>query len=876
MKRFLVFLISSIFSLLLLGFLGAYILFSYYTKDLPDYKQLTTYDPPLVTRLYANDGRLFGEYAEERRVFLPISHIPQHVINTFLAAEDKNFYHHQGVDIKGIFRAVLQNLKKISMGKRLTGASTITQQVAKNFLLTNEISFTRKIKEAILAFRLEKTYSKEKLLELYLNEIYLGGGTYGVAAAALYYFNKSLDELTIAEAAYLAALPKAPNSYHPLKQTQKAVARRNWVIDQMMETHIISSEQGEKAKEEPLNGFFHTPKKNGIKADFFAEEVRRELMERFGEKALYQEGLTVKTTLDPRLQAIAEETLQQGLINYDRRYGYRGPFTHVILDPLQWEKQLDTIPPPSGLSPYELAIVLDVQVDKVLIGLKTNKKGTILFKDMQWARAPKVGKNGYPYVGDPLKKPSDVLKRGDIIAVESTKQENTYTLAQIPEIEGALIALDPHTGHVLALTGGYSFERSQFNRATQALRQPGSAFKLFTYLTALEKGLPPSVKILDAPVEIDIGWGLGSWKPENTTHKFYGEVTLRRSFERSLNVATVQLAKLLGIAPIIETARRLGVNDKIPQHWAMVLGAGETTLLRLTTAFGIIANGGKKITPTLIDRVQDRRGHTLYKADERACAACLKTLNPQEVPPLLENDRPTLVEAPITYQLISLLEGTIERGTGRRAKVEGYPLAGKSGTSNDYKDVWFIGFSPNLVVGVFVGFDNPRSLGKHEEGGRVAGPIFAAFMKKALEGTSPIPFRIPKGLRFKKVNLETGSLAATTDKNVILEAFIPDTEPSEEDTGEPQVIGKDSSLIDLMKNSIAPNSNPISASSEMIEIEEFLAPSLTPTPQTVDRTPASLSESPSLQEHEEEEEIPFSLPLPTEEKSSSSGTGGIF
>lgn len=852
MKRFFVFLIGSFFSLILLGFLGLFLLFSYYTQDLPDYKQLSTYDPSVVTRLYANDGRLFGEYAEERRVFLPISHIPQHIINTFLAAEDKNFYSHQGVDIKSILRATIQNFRKLSSGKRPTGASTITQQVAKNFLLTNEVSIARKIKEAILAFRLEKAYSKEKLLELYLNEIYLGGGAYGVAAAALYYFNKSLDELTIAEAAYLASLPKAPNSYHPIRNKEKAIARRNWVIDQMIEIGVITLEQGAQAKEEPLEAHFYTPRKSGIKADFFAEEVRRQVMERLGEKELYQGGLTIKTTLDPRLQQIAEEVLRQGLINYDRRFGYRGPFKHIDITNTSWKEQIKEIPDPPALTPYSLAVVIEVQNDKALIGLKNEKSGTISFKDMEWARSPKVGKNGYPYIGPPIKSPSEVLRKGDIIAVEPTSQENSYALAQVPEIEGALVAIDPHTGRVLALAGGYSFEKSQFNRVTQALRQPGSAFKMLVYLTALEKGYPPNIKILDAPVEIDIGWGLGSWKPQNTTHEFYGEVTLRRAFERSLNVATVQLAKVLGIGPIIETAVRLGINDKMPEHWATVLGAGETTLLRLTTAFAIIANGGKKITPTLIDRIQDRRGHTIYKADERMCLACLKAPDPLTPPPLLEDTRPSLISPAVTYQLTSLLEGTVERGTGKRAKVEGYPLAGKSGTSNDYKDVWFIGFSPNLAVGVFIGFDNPKSLGKHEEGGRVAAPIFGAFMKRALAGTAPIPFRVPKGLRFKKINLETGVISKLSDKNAILEGFQPGTEPVE-DTLLP-IIGKDHNIPKdpvLFKEL---ESNILQASGEK----------------------ENSSPLEKITSEEDIGEVPFLLTPPDTENKNTTGTGGVF
>ncbi|MBS0185260.1 MAG: penicillin-binding protein 1A [Proteobacteria bacterium] len=769
MKRFFVFLMTCLFTLALIGSVIGYLIFSYYTQDLPDYKQLETYDPPIVTRLYANDGRLFHEYAKEKRVFLPIAQIPQHIINTFLAAEDKNFYNHQGIDASSILRAFLSNIRNFLQGKRPQGASTITQQVAKNFLVGNEMSLARKIKEAILAFRLEKTFSKEKILELYLNEIYLGGA-YGIGAASVHYFNKSLDELSIPEAAYLAALPKAPNSYHPIKHAEKAIARRNWVIDRMVENGIITFAQGEQAKKEPLSTNFHNTESGIVTADFFAEEVRRDIVSRFGLNELYKGGLTVKTTLDPKLQSIADEVLRKAFITYDRRYGWRGPFANISIE--NWQDALKNFKRPRGLSPFQLAVVLETTKESVLIGLKDGTTGKIPLKELLWARPHLITKEGHPYVGPLVKKPSDVLKIGDIIAV-SPLGDNLFSLQQIPEVGGALVAMDPHTGKVLAMIGGYSFEKSEFNRATQALRQPGSTFKVFAYLSGLEKGLSSTTQIMDAPVEIDIGWGLGKWSPKNISKKFYGKVTLRRAFERSYNASTVQLAKVLGIQEIVNCAIRFGAYEHLAPQWAMVLGTGETTLLKLTTAFSTIANGGKKVTPVFIERIQDRRGKTIYKSDTRSL---LPSLPDQVIPSLLEDLRVRVADEATIYQIISLLEGTVERGTGKRAKVEGYSIAGKSGTSSDFRDAWFIGFTPNLVVGIFMGFDSGKSLGNHEEGGKLAAPIFGDFMKQALKGQPSIPFKRPSGLKFKRVNLDTGEPTSLKDKNAIVEGFKPGTD----------------------------------------------------------------------------------------------------
>lgn len=795
MKRFFTFLTICFFVLILFSGGISYLVFSYYAQDLPDYSQLEIYDPPVVTRLYANDGRLFHEYAKEKRVFLPIREIPQHIINTFLSAEDKNFYNHQGIDTFSILRAFISNIRHFSQGRRPRGASTITQQVAKNFLVGNEVSFTRKIKEAILAFRLEKTFTKDKILELYLNEIYLGGA-YGIGAAAVHYFNKSLDELTIAEAAYLAALPKAPHSYHPIRHTEKAIARRNWVIERMVENGVITSAEGLKAQKEPLKTVLHDTKEDVVTADFFAEDVRRDLVQRFGLNELYKGGLTVKTTLDPRLQSIADKILRQALIRYDRRYGWRGPFAN--LSPENWQETLKKFPKPRGLSPFLLSIVLEVKPAEVIIGLKNGSRGKIPLKELLWARQHQITKENHPYVGAVIKKCSDVLKVGDIIAVLPLK-DGLFSLQQIPDVGAALVAMDPHTGKVLALVGGYSFEISEFNRATQALRQPGSTFKVFPYLLALEKGLSPATSIMDEPVEIDIGWGLGKWTPKNISKKFYGKVTLRRSLEHSFNASTVQLAKAFGIEDIIDCAIRLGVYDTLPSQWAMVLGCGETTLLKLTTAFGIIANGGKKITPIFISRIQDRRGKTLYKSDLRTPPP---SLFGQDAPPLLEDQRERIIDPASTYQLTSMLEGVIERGSAKKARVQGYPMAGKSGTSSDFRDAWFIGFTPHLVVGIFMGFDSGKSLGNNETGGELVAPIFGSFMKEALKGQPPAPFKRPSGLKFKKVNAQTGEPASPHDKNVIIESFKPGLEPQ---PGEPPLIIGRTSLPLNLKASQSPS-----------------------------------------------------------------------
>ena len=771
---------------------GVLFVFYKYGQALPDYRQLADYEPPVMTRVHAGDGRLLAEFAMEKRVFIPIKAMPKQLINAFLAAEDKNFYTHPGVDFMGIGRAVLTNVKNIGSSRRLVGASTITQQVAKNFLLTNEVSWTRKIKEAILAFRIERAIPKDRILELYINEIYLGFGSYGAGAAALNYFNKSLNELQIHEVAYLAALPKAPNNYNPIKKPKAAHDRRNWVIGRMLEEGLISLVEAEKAKKEPLK-IFKRAATEYVKADFFAEEVRRELMARYGEEQLYKGGLSVRTTIAPRLQKVADWALRKGLTTYDRRHGWRGAFHRMndsvpLEGPADWRRALAGLERPKGLYEWSLAVVLGTDKQAAHIGVEDGTKGRIPLPELRWARPWLKGQKR----GAKVRHPHDVLQRGEVIAVErvdkdsegTTYPADAFGLRQIPKINGAIVAMDPHTGRVLAMSGGYSFERNQFNRVTQARRQPGSAFKPFVYLAAMDAGYTPSTLILDAPFVIDQGPGLPKWRPANYTQKFYGPSTMRLGIEKSRNLMTVRLAQTIGMDRIVDYAKRFGIINNLQQTLAMSLGAGETTLMRLTTAYAMLVNGGKRIAPTLLDRIQDRHGRTVFSHDRRACKGCRQKAWSGELPPRVPDTRKQVTDAGSAYQVVAMLKGVVDRGTGRRIAKIGKPLAGKTGTTNQERDTWFIGFSPDLAVGVFVGFDTPIPLGRRETGSSVAAPVFRDFMGEALEGKPAIPFRIPPNIRLVRVNARTGQLAQVGERNVILEAFKPGSVP----TGASQVL----------------------------------------------------------------------------------------
>ncbi len=753
----------------------------HYSQSLPDYSQLQDYEPAVMTRVHAADGSLLAEYARERRLYIPVQAVPKLVINAFVAAEDKNFYEHGGIDFSGIARAAVLYIQQYGSGRRPQGASTITQQVAKNFLLTNEVSFSRKIKEALLAMKIERAFSKERILELYLNEIYLGMGAYGVAAASLLYFDKSVHELSVAEAAYLAALPKAPNNYHPFRQRERALERRNYVIDRMAEDHYISAQEADKAKKEPLKITLRPTGAHIFAAEYFAEEVRRYIYDNFTEKKLYEGGLSVRTTLDPKMQVLARKVLVDGFVNFDEQQGYRGAVQK--LDPAgDWGIKLADVKALSDIGPWRLAIVLEADDASARIGLqpgrepggvlsKQRETGTIALEGAKWAK-PTSG----PTRGKAPTKVSQVLAAGDVVYVEPLAgKEGQFRLRQVPEVSGAIVAMDPQTGRVLAMAGGFSYDQSQFNRATQALRQPGSSFKPFVYAAALDNGYTPSTVVLDAPIEIDTGTGI--WAPENYTKKYYGPSTLRFGIEQSRNVMTVRLAQDIGMPLIGEYARRFGVYDSLPPYLSFALGAGETTLLRMVGAYAMFDNGGRKIQPTLIDRIQDRYGHTIYKHDSRECRSCEAEKWENQNEPTLIDKRERVLDPMTSYQITSMMEGVVQRGTATVVKEVGKPIAGKTGTTNDEKDAWFIGFSPDLVVGVYLGYDKPRHLGRGATGGVLAAPIVRDFMKVALADKPAVPFRVPPGIKLIRVDPKSGMRAGPGDQRVILEAFKPGTAP---------------------------------------------------------------------------------------------------
>jgi len=797
-------LLAGVGLLALLG-AGAFFAVSYhYGRGLPDYQQLATYEPPVVSRVHAGDGSLIAEYATEKRVFVPIAAIPALVKEAFIAAEDKNFYSHPGIDLFGIVRASIQNLSQVGQNRRPVGASTITQQVAKNFLLTNEVSIERKVKEALISLRIERALSKDRILELYLNEIYLGFGSYGVAAAALNYFNKPLDELTAGEAAYLAALPKAPNNYHPYRQAAAAKGRRDWVLERMAEERFITDEVAMASQIQPL-GVRPASETRVIEAGFFAEEVRRQLYDRYGETGLYRGGLSVRATLDSRLQAIADKALRDGMIVYDRRHGWRGSIAKIDLDGGNWQAKLAAVTPPPALAPWKLAVVLQVTGDQARVGVNGLGEGSIPFEQLRWARPWAKDQT----VGPLPKSPSDVLAIGDVVAVapledtagkgKAGERQSLWSLQQIPDVNGGLIALDPHTGRVLAMSGGFSYAASQFNRATQAWRQTGSSFKPFVYTAALDSGFTPSSLVLDAPFVMDQGPGLGLWKPGNYANDFLGPSTLRTGIEKSRNLMTVRLAQTIGMDKVAAYAKKFGVIDRLDPVLSMSLGAGETTLLRITTGYAMFVNGGKRITPSLIDRIQDRHGKTIYRHDARVCDGCVEGEADVNRLPTLPDKREQVEDPRTAYQMVSMLQGVVQRGTGIRIASLGKTLAGKTGTTNDYTDAWFVGFSPDLVVGTYIGFDNPRTLGRAETGSSVTVPIFRDFMEAALKDQPAIPFRIPPGIRLVRVNSANGQLASASERGSILEAFKPGTEPS----------GRDAVLDGSAGDPLAASSGPL-------------------------------------------------------------------
>ena len=753
MKKTLNHLTKILISFFLLIFFMIFSAFWYFSSGLPDYKKLANYEPPVSSRVYGDSGELIAEYAIQKRLFIPIESIPDIVINSFLSAEDKNFFVHPGVDAKGITRAVLNNIENIVKGKRLEGASTITQQVAKNFLLTSEVSLRRKIKEAILAFRIEKSYSKNRILELYLNEIYLGQGTYGVASASLEYFNKSVRELNYNEAALLAALPKAPSKYNPYKNKDLAKKRRDLVLKNLEENGYISKKDLKKFSKKNIE--LNKRKVLLVKeAQSFTEEVRRIINTEYGFKKVYSEGLSISTPLNGKYQIAALNALRSGIESYDKRQGWRGPIINVYNDP-NWKNKVNNIKIDKTLN-WEIAKI--IRVEKYLTEIKIlnkNVEGKIFFEGLKW-----TGKKNF----------NELLNDGDVIFVQK-KSNDIWTLKQLPKVNGAIVVMDPFNGKVKALVGGYSFISSEFNRATQAKRQPGSAFKPIVYAAALENGFLPNSLILDAPFVSKQGEGLKKWKPQNYGKKFYGPSTLRMGVEKSRNLMTVRVAQQLGFDKIAKISKDLGVYEDVPELLSVSLGSNETTLLKITNAYCSFVNGGKKINPNLITRIQDRRGKTIYNFDKRQCEGCeIVKLDQDFVPKIIDKNKQVISEE-TAYQMTSILEGVVERGTGKKLRTLKVPLAGKTGTTNKNFDAWFIGFTSDLAIGVYIGYDEPKTLGKFETGSKAALPIFKEFIERALYKEDIKPFKSPSNIYFFPIDYKTGEYVSFTNKKAIIEAF---------------------------------------------------------------------------------------------------------
>ena len=728
----------------------------YFSIGLPDYKKLSDYQPPISSRVYSSDNKLIAEYALEKRLFVPYDSIPNKVVEAFLSAEDKNFFSHPGIDAKGILRAIVKNIKNVAQNKRLEGASTITQQVAKNFLLSNEVSMKRKIKEAILAFRIEKAYSKKRILELYLNQIYLGQGTYGIAAASLEYFDKSIKNLNYSEAALLAALPKAPSKYNPYKYPKVATFRRNLVLENLAENNFISKNQLKLLKNTSLN-----LKKRKIEivneANSYTEEVRRTVRNIYGYEKLYSQGLSISTPLNIDYQIQALKSLRKGIEGYDQRRGWRGPITNRLQDK-NWEKKIlqYKLDPTLDWSIAEVISTADYELKFKTINKKKNLEGVLFLEDIKWTlRGKKQLKTSF--------------NNGDILFVK--KEKNNWKIKQYPKVNGGIVVLNPFTGDVLALVGGFNFKTSEFNRVTQAKRQPGSAFKPIVYAAALENGFAPNSIILDAPFVESQGIGLKNWKPENYGKKFYGPSTFRKGIEYSRNLMTVRIAEILGLDRILKLSKELNIYEDIPKLLSVSLGAAETTLLDLTSAYAPFVNGGKKINPKLISRIQDRRGKTIFQGKDRECVGCDKFIDNESELPKIKSINKKIISEETAYQMISILQGAVERGTARKLKSLKVPLAGKTGTTNDNFDAWFIGFSSNLVIGVYIGYDNPKTLGKNETGSKVALPIFKNFVENALFKEDFNDFEIPENIYLTSINYDTGKKSAPGDKNSIIEAL---------------------------------------------------------------------------------------------------------
>ena len=722
-----------------------------YSNDLPDYKFLKSYKPPVSSKVYSGNGDLVADFSQEKRVFVPFNSIPKNVINAFLSAEDKNFFKHPGVDAKGVIRAVINNISNILSSKRLEGASTITQQVAKNFLLTNEVSLNRKIKEAILAFRIERALSKERILELYLNQIYLGSGAYGVAAASLEYFDKSIKDLNYSEAALLAALPKAPSRYNPYRDPDIAKFRRNLVLKNLLDNNYLTSEWYEKLTKEEI--ILKKNKKIYLEdAQYFIEDVRKSVIETLSYDKVYKQGFNINTPIDLNLQTIATKSLRDGLIAYDKRKGWRGPLTNKIYNS-EWKKDLEKYKLENSIN-WKLAIVKKINKFSAEIETEDNIEGVIEYQSISWTK----------------KEFNKLLKPGDIIYVKNLK-ENIFNLQQLPKVNGGIVVMDPFTGRVLALSGGFSFKQSEFNRATQAKRQPGSAFKPFVYALALENNFTPTSLVLDAPLVLDQGDDLKMWKPENYGKKFYGPSTLRVGLEKSRNLMTVRIAQNLGVEKIVDFSKALKIYDNPEELLSISLGSAETTLLKLTSAYSVFVNGGKLVEPILIDRIQDSEGNTIFNNDKRKCINCDQISYLTNDYPEIKNNYKKIFSPETAFQMTSILEGVVQRGTAKKLKDLNLNIAGKTGTTNKNTDTWFIGFTSNVLVGVYVGSDNPTPLGKYETGSKTALPIFKSFISDSVNKYDARPFKAAKGTVMMVVDPSTGQKAKFNSKNTIIEVF---------------------------------------------------------------------------------------------------------
>ena len=721
-----------------------------FSNKLPDYKFLKSYKAPVSSKVYSGDGELVNDFSSEKRIFVPYSSIPNKIINSFLSAEDKNFFNHPGVDAKGVLRATKNNISNFLSSKRLEGASTITQQVAKNFLLSNEVSINRKIKEAILAFRIERALSKERILELYLNEIYLGSGSYGIAAASLRYFDKPITELNYVEASLLAALPKAPSRYNPFKNKDLAKFRRNLVLKNLFENNFISEAQYISFIKEPIK--LKKRKKIYLEdARYYVEDIRKDIVKKFGFERVYKNGLNIKTPLNLKIQSASTNALRQGLINYDRRKGWRGALLKKKYKN-NWSEDLEKFRLENSID-WKIAIVTNTDNEKIEIETDDKSSGFIKEKDVNWAK-----KSNYP------------LNKGNIIYVKKRKN-NLFELKQLPEINGSIVVMDPYTGRVLAMSGGFSFLQSEFNRASQALRQPGSAFKPFIYALALENNYQPSSLVLDAPLVLKQGDDLKLWKPENYGKKFYGLSTMRTGLEKSRNLMTVRIAQDLGLKKIINFSKKLGIYENPSELLSISLGSAETTLLRLTSAYSSFVNGGKLVRPILIDRVQDGEGQTILNNENRKCDKCEQISYLSNKYPNIKDDFEQIFSPQTAYQITSMLEGAVQRGTGKGLKDLNLDIAGKTGTTNENTDTWFIGFTSKLIIGVYVGFDNPKSLGKKETGARTAMPIFKKFVKEYVKKEDARPFKVAENITLMVIDPKTGEKASFNSKKTIIEVF---------------------------------------------------------------------------------------------------------